>query len=384
MVRTGRGWGKTRTGAEFIRAEVEAGRARWIALVAASAADARDVMVEGESGILRISPPSCRPTYEPSKRRVTWPNGAQATMFSAAEYDQLRGPQCDTAWCDELAKWKYPDEAWDNLIYGLRLGDNPRVVITTTPRPIALIKRLRKDPACVETIGATHENRANVPAAFLNEIISRHEGTRLGRQEIHAEILEDVEGALWTLTLIDKLRVEQVPEMYRIVVAIDPAVSVGEDSSETGIVVCGLAATGQAYVLEDLSGRFLPIQWATIATQAYARYGADAIIGEGNNGGDMVEHTIRTVSPHVHFRLVHASKGKYTRAEPVSALYERGLVHHVGAFPALEDQMTTWVPGEKSPDRMDALVWALTDLVIQPEPKATRMVYYDPVRISPI
>jgi predicted phage terminase large subunit-like protein len=366
LLLAGRGFGKTRTGAEWVRAEVEAGRRGRLALVAPTAADARDVMVEGESGVLAVSPPGFRPLYEPSKRRLTWPNGAQATTYSADEPDRLRGPQHDGAWCDELAAWRYP-EAWDMLQFGLRLGRDPRAVVTTTPKPVRLVRELVAAPTTVVTKGSTYANLGNLAPAFLDQIVRKYEGTRLGRQELDAEILDDVPGALWTRTLLDGLRVREHPDLVRVVVAIDPAVTSGEKADETGIVVAGKGVDGQGYVLADASCRLSPDGWARRAVEAYRRHQADRIVAEVNNGGEMVELTIRTVDPHISYAAVHASRGKRTRAEPVAALYEQGKVHHAGGFPDLEDQMCTYTPDayDGSPDRVDALVWALTDLMLE-------------------
>lgn len=335
-----------------------------MALVGATAADVRDVMIEGESGLLAISSNANRPTYEPSKRRVTWPNGAIATAFSADEPRRLRGPQHDLFWADELAAWRYT-ETWDMLEMGLRLGANPQGVVTTTPRPIQIIRDLLKDSGTVTTRGSTYDNKANLPKKFLNRILKRYEGTRLGRQELHAEILDDVVGALWTLALIEEHRVTTAPELTRIVVAIDPAVSKGEESNETGIIVAGIGGNEHAYVLEDLTVRGSPNEWAQAAVTAYRRHKADRIVAEVNQGGDMVESIIRSIDKNIPYESVRATRGKAIRAEPVSALYERGRVHHVGVFAQLEDQMTNWTPvsGEASPDRLDALVWALTSLM---------------------
>jgi phage terminase large subunit-like protein len=370
LVLAGRGWGKTRTGAEWVLEQVSNG-CRRIALVAATAADVRDVMVEGESGILACSPESNMPVYEPSKRRVTWRNGSIATTYSADEPERLRGPQHDAAWCDELASWRYP-AAWDMLMFGLRLGRDPRVVVTTTPRPTKLIRDLVRDPTTIITRGSSYENRGNLAPAFFDQIVRKYEGTRLGRQELEAELLEDVPGALWSHGLIDAARLRAAPDLARVVVAIDPAVTSGEDSDETGIVVVGKDNNGHGYVLADLSGKYSPIEWAKIAITAYQTHRADRVVAETNNGGAMVEATLRSVDPNVAYSAVHASKGKYTRAEPASALYEQGRVHHVGSFPALEDQMTMFTPDidrkaqQFSPDRVDALVWALTELLVAP------------------
>ncbi len=364
LVLAGRGFGKTRTGAEFVREQVDAGHSHHIALVGPTAADVRDTMIEGESGLLAVFPPGERPKYEPSKRRITFRNGAVATAYSADEPDRLRGPNHDLAWADELAAWRYP-EAWDMLSFGLRVGERPRVVVTTTPRPTALIRAL-VDRVDVEVVrGSTYENRSNLAGPFLVEILERYEGTRLGRQELHAEILADVEGALWDRDSIDTHRIVQVPDLERIVVAIDPAASNKATSSETGVVVAGVGTDGHGYVLDDRTVRGTPNEWATAAISAYHTFSADRIVAEANQGGDMVRHTLDTVEPNLPIKMVHASRGKRTRAEPVAALYEQGRVHHVGVFARLEDQLCSWVPDvSPSPDRLDALVWALSDLMV--------------------
>jgi phage terminase large subunit-like protein len=362
----GRGFGKTRTGAEMVRAEVEAGRAKRIALVAPTAADVRNVMVEGDSGILAVSPPTFVPVYEPSKRRITWPNGAVATCYSADGPERLRGPQHDLAWCDELAAWRYP-EAWDMLLFGLRLGQ-ARAIVTTTPKPIRLVRDLAAARGTVVTRGSTYDNRANLAPGFISAILSKYEGTALGRQEIHAELLEEADGALWKRGWIEAARIapDRVPDLKRIVVAIDPAVTSLPGSDETGIVAAGLGIDGLAYVLDDASGRFTAAEWAKRAIGLYDLRRADRLIGEANNGGELIETVIRTLRPAIPFRPVHATSGKRTRAEPVAALYEQQRVRHAGAFPDLEDQMCNWVAGgpEPSPDRLDALVWALTELML--------------------
>jgi phage terminase large subunit-like protein len=371
LLLAGRGFGKTRSGAEFVRARVEAGLARRVALVAPTAMDARAIMVEGESGILAIGQDDERPIYEPSLHRLTWPNGAVATTFSADEPNRLRGPQHDFAWCDELAAWRYP-AAWDMLMFGLRLGNDPRVVVTTTPRPIRLIRELLADPKVVTTRGRTIENQANLAPAFLDQIVTRYQGTRLGRQELDAELLEDVPGALWQRGVIEAARIAALPELTRIVVAIDPAATSGERADETGIIVAGRDATGHGYVLADASGHYAPAEWARVAITAYAAHRADRIVGEVNNGGDMVEATLRMIDPVVPFRAVRASRGKAARAEPVAALYEQGRLHHLGAFARLEDQLCAFTPdfdraaAGYSPDRVDALVWAVTELLVEP------------------
>lgn len=363
----GRGFGKTRTGAEHTRRQVETGQAGRIALVANTPADVRDVMIEGESGLIAVSPPNKTPIYEPSKRRLTWPNGAMALAFSSYEPDQLRGPQFDFAWCDELASWKYPRETFDNLMFALRLGNHPRAVVTSTPKPIKLVKELIEQNTTAVTRGSSYENRANLAEAFFSTIIARYEGTRTGQQEIYAEIMEEAEGALWSRDLIELSRTQTPPEFIRVVVAIDPAVTSTEQSDETGIIVAAIDSDRQGYVLKDVSGRYSPDGWAKKALEVFDEFQADRIIAESNNGGEMVSFTLRTVRKSAPITLVHASKGKAARAEPVAALYEQGKIHHVGAFSELEDQLCTWEPnsGDKSPDRLDALVWAFTELIIE-------------------
>ncbi len=373
---SGRGGGKTRTGAELTVKWAREGFSP-IALVGETKADVRDTMVEvGDSAILNISPPWFRPDYESSKRRLTFPNGVLAIIYSGDEPDQLRGPQHQKAWVDELAKFKYPQQAWDNLMFGLRIGDKPEAVVTTTPRPIKVIKDLVKDERTEKhptgrvavTRGHTLENRDNLAPDFLKYILGRYEHTRLGRQELAGEILDDNPEALWQRDQIDELRVTQYPDLVRVVVAIDPAVSTGDESSETGIIVAGIALHMGAlhgYILDDLTIKGTPNQWATAAVTGYYKAKADKIIGEVNNGGDMVENTVKMIDANVPFNQIHASRGKYTRAEPVSALYEQGRIHHVGFFPDLEDQLCEWVPGDASPDRLDALVWAITELMLQ-------------------
>jgi phage terminase large subunit-like protein len=369
LMLSGRGFGKTRAGAEWVHASIRDGCSR-LALVAATSADARDIMIEGESGILATAPKHARPEYQPGLRRLTWPNGAMAIAYSADEPDRLRGPQHDGAWCDEIASWRYPD-AWDMLMLGLRIGKNPRVVATTTPRPVKLIRNLlaREGKDVVVTRGRTIENAANLAPAFLSEIMRRYEGTRLGRQELDAELLDDVPGALWQRDWFDRDRVSVAPDLNRIVVAIDPAMSTNEGSDETGIIVAGVDRNRHGYVLDDISGRYQPNDWAVRAVHAYRRYKANRILAEINAGGQMVQATLRTVDQRVPFKEVHASRGKVIRAEPIAALYEQKKIHHVGSFPALEDQLceftTDFDRGRAgySPDRLDALVWALTEIM---------------------
>lgn len=362
VVLAGRGFGKSRSGAEWVRSQIENTGVMRAALVARTAADVRDVMVEGESGILAVCPPWNRPKYEPSKRRLTWPNGAIATTYTGDEPDLLRGPQHEIAWCDELAAWRYP-EAFDQLRFGLRLGKRPRVCVTTTPQPVKHLKELLAEPGTVITRGSTYENRSNLAPAFFEQVIRKYEGTRLGRQELMAEILDDADGALWSRDMIDSARVRQAPEMARIVIGVDPAVTSGEESDETGIIVAGHGQDGEFYVMDDLTCRLSPDGWARRVVSAYDEYGAERVVAEVNNGGDFVEHVIRTIKPRISYRAVRATRGKFVRAEPIAALYEQGRVHHVGAFGTLEDQMCSFVPdSNKSPDHLDALVWALTEL----------------------
>jgi phage terminase large subunit-like protein len=368
LVLAGRGFGKTRTGAEWVQSLVDR-YARWH-LVGPTASSVRDVMIEGESGILAVARDR-RPKYEPSKLRLTWPNGAVASLFSADEPDRLRGPQCEAAWADEVAAWRHP-EAWDMLQLGLRLGPDPRQIVTTTPRPVRVVRELLSDPNTVTVRGSTYENRANLAPAFFSQIIKRYEGTRLGRQELYAELLDDVPGALWMRSRFDYRTPQNLyhdgvlsPDMARVVVAIDPAVSASETSDETGIIAAGVGSDGRGYVLADRSVRSSPDAWARRAVAAYREFKADRIVAEANNGGEMVRLTIRTVDPNVPVTLVHASRGKYVRAEPVAALYEQGRVSHVEPFTDLEDQLCSYTPESgDSPDRLDALVWALSDLML--------------------
>jgi predicted phage terminase large subunit-like protein len=342
-----------------------------IALIGPTAADVRDVMVDGDSGIIPISPPWDKPEYQPSKRRVVWQNGSVAYMYSADEPERLRGPQHGAAWCDEAGSWRYPD-TWDMMMFGLRLGKNPKVAVTTTPRPTPMLKQIQSAPNVVITRGTTYENRANLAASFFDSIITKYEGTRLGRQELEGHDLDDSPGAMWNRDQIDKFRIRKALEMVRIVVAIDPAVTSKDDSDETGIVVVGKDEFGHAYVLEDCSIKGTPDEWGRAAIQAMNRHQADRIVAEVNQGGDMVRYVLETIDKNVPVKMVRASRGKVSRAEPVSALYEQGKVHHVGVFHKLEDQMCTWEPGMPSPDRMDAMVWGMTELMLAgAEPRIT-------------
>jgi phage terminase large subunit-like protein len=365
LILAGRGFGKTRVGSETVRRWVQ--NFPFVNLIGATSDDARDIMIEGESGILAICPRQERPEYLPSKRCLEWPNGARSLIFTADEPERLRGKQHMKLWCDELGSWRRP-EAFVQAMLGLRLGALPQAVVTTTPKPVRLIRELIADTGTVTTRGSTYDNRGHLAPGFFARIINRYEGTRLGRQELNAELLDDVEGALWSGELIEAARVRKAPDMARIVVAIDPATTSGEDSDETGIVVAGRGVDGHAYVLRDLSCRLSSNGWGNRAVNAYREFRADRIVAEVNNGGDLVENVIRVIDRNISYKAVHASRGKIVRAEPISALYEQKRVHHVGLFAELETQMCSFVPDnfDGSPDRVDALVWALTELMVSP------------------
>lgn len=382
VIMGGRGSGKTRAGAEWVRLQVEGarpldeGRARRVALVGETIDEAREVMVFGESGILACSPPDRRPNWEATRRRLVWPNGAVAQVFSAHDPDSLRGPQFDAAWSDELAKWKRAEETWDMLQFGLRLGGDPQQCVTTTPRNVPVLKAILSNPMTVVTHAPTEANRANLAASFLEAVRTRYSGTRLGRQELDGILLEEAESALWTLARLEALRVDAAPELDRIVVAVDPPVSSHAGSDECGIVVAGVRMQGppqswSAYVLEDVSvAGAAPTAWAKIALAAMERHSADRMVAEVNQGGDLVETMIRQLDAMVPFRAVRATRGKIARAEPVAALYEQGRVRHLRGVQVLEEQMCHMTAhgyeGRGSPDRVDALVWAINDLMISP------------------
>ncbi|MFZ5618817.1 MAG: DNA-packaging protein [Pseudomonadota bacterium] len=428
LVLGGRGAGKTRAGAEWVRAFVrERMEPARIALVSETYADGREVMIDGKSGLAHIGPEEERPLYEPSRRRLVWPKGSVGYVFSSEDPDGLRGHQFDAAWSDELCKWKHAEETWSNLQLALRLGARPRQAVTTTPRPTALLKRILAAKGTVTQRAATYDNAAYLSRAFLDEIAAAYEGTRLGRQELLGELVEDVAGALWTHEMIEVSRIS-VPQGFhqaldRIVVAVDPPATAGENADECGIVVAGAlrssspargggvgeadgggesqapaladaarplshavrdsspagggAGERTAFILADRSlGGLSPRQWAARAVAVFHEFNADRIVVETNQGGDMVREIVRGIDPSVPVREVRATRGKRLRAEPVAALYEQGLVRHVAAFPKLEDQMTTFTgDGTKSPDRLDALVWALTDLMLRPqaEPRIKRI-----------
>jgi len=370
----GRGAGKTRTGAEWVRAAAlglppYAGAPHGsIALVGETEHDVREVMIEGPAGLLAVSPRSERPHWTATRRRLEWPNGAVAYAFSAEDPEQLRGPQFDAAWCDELAKWKHADATFDMLQFGLRLGQRPRQLVTTTPRPLALIKRLIADPRVAVTRAATQANAAHLSPAFLDEVLARYAGTRLGRQEIDGELIEERADALWTRAMIEAARVPAAPPLQRIVIGVDPPGSARPAASACGIVAAGLAESGMIYVLEDASVQGLaPAGWAAKAVALYRRLAADAIVAEVNQGGDMVRSVLKAIDPALPVRCVRATRGKWLRAEPVAMLYSQGKVKHVDPpLAALEDEMADFgldgLSSGRSPDRLDALVWAVTEL----------------------
>jgi len=372
----GRGSGKTRAGAEWVHAMASGAKAPLrIALVAETLADAREVMIDGVSGIWRIAR-FRRPQFEITRRRLVWPNGSVAQLFSSEDPDSLRGPQFDLAWCDELAKWKHAQETWDMLQFGLRLGDRPRQVVTTTPRAIPLVRTLVSDAGTVVTKLSTEGNRANLAPGFVETLAKRYGGTRLGRQELGGELIEDREDALWSRDMLERLRIRTHGPLGRIVVAVDPPAAERAKDSCCGIVVAGLEATGRAVVLADLSvAHASPSAWGNAVVRAFRKYQADRVVAEVNQGGDMVSAILRSIDETLPVTTVHARRGKYLRAEPVAALYEQGRVAHAGDFAALEDQMCDFGPdglsGGTSPDRLDALVWALTSLVLgaQGEPR---------------
>jgi len=380
LIQSGRGWGKTRTGAEWLAdGALGSPGSRW-AIVAPTFTDGRDTCIEGESGllsVLRRRRPMVRwdDHWNRSLGEVILPNGSRVKLFTSEKPDGLRGPQHHGAWCDEAAAWRNAKDTWDMLQFGLRLGRRPQAVVTTTPKPVRLVRTLVADPTTTITRGSTFDNAANLAPSQLDRLRTLYEGTRLGRQELYGELLLDTPGALWTQAVVDDARVDRAPALQRVVVAIDPAVTSGEDSDSTGIVAAGIGVDGHLYVLHDRTCRESPERWARRAVELYDEVEGDRIVAEVNNGGDLVEAVLRTVDPSVPVRKVHASRGKRMRAEPVAALYEQGRVHHVGGLPELEDQMTTWTPeSADSPDRLDALVWALTDLAIEPTHRRRRSI----------
>ncbi len=381
FINAGRGFGKTRAGVEWVRSKVKQGHKR-IAAIAATNSDIERVMVNGESGFLARcwkgdktikGVPLGQPLWSPTKRLLTWENGAYVQFFSAEEPERLRGPQFEAAWCDELAAWNRDRDTWDMLQFCLRLGKHPQVCVTTTPKPTKLVRDILKNPKTTVTYGSTFDNSANLASTYLEAVKSQYEGTRLGRQELYAEILDEASGALWTRSLLSTCEVEVddpvefAQTLARVVVSVDPAVSANSESDMTGIVVAGQDVNGVCYILQDATDRFTPEGWAAKAIELYNLYGADRIVAERNQGGEMVRYTFKTVDETIPIKLVHASRGKFARAEPVSALYERGRVKHAKGLDALEDQMVQWEPlgSIGSPDRLDAMVWAVTELALK-------------------
>lgn len=375
MLMGGRGCGKTRAGAEWVRGAIE-GRARYapkpcghLALVGETFADAREVMVEGVSGLRQIAPPWDRPRYEATRKRLLWDNGAVAQLFSAEDPESLRGPQFDGAWCDEIGKWRYGEEAFDQLAFGLRLGAQPRCVITTTPRATPLVKRLMDDPKCIVSHATSQDNQAFLADGFVQGLEQAYGGSRLYRQEVAGELIAERADSLWKRDIIDRTRLNTAPPLRRVVVAVDPPASSHAKSNACGIVACGVMENGDFAVLADHTCQAArPEQWAACAIDLFHRVEADLIVAESNQGGDMVRSVLEQASRDVPVKLVHAKRGKWLRAEPVAYLYAQGRVHHVGAFAALEDEMLDFgleglsAPGQ-SPDRLDALVWAITELM---------------------
>jgi phage terminase large subunit-like protein len=389
FINAGRGFGKTRAGVEWVRNKVKGGVMR-VAAVASTNSDIDRVMINGESGFLARCWKGDKdyrgrdlgyPTWYPTKRALVWDQGyykdtkekPTVLFFSAEEPSRLRGPQFEISWCDELAAWNSDRETWDMLQFCLRLGKHPQICVTTTPRPTKLVRDILKNPKTVTTYGSTFDNSANLAGTYLEAVKAQYDGTRLGRQELYAEILDEAAGALWNRTILADCEIELedpvefAQTLSRVVVAVDPAVSANAESDMTGIVVAGMDVNGVCYVLEDATDRLSPEGWAKKASDLFYKYGADRIVYERNQGGDMVKYTFRTVDETLPLKAVHASRGKFARAEPVAALYERGKVKHNRGLDDLETQMTTWEPlgSIGSPDRLDALVWAITELALK-------------------
>lgn len=393
----GRGWGKTRSGAEWIRHKIKQGHKR-LCFVAPTNSDIRKTMVEGESGLLNISYSGDltyrggkmgAPMWSPTNRQLKYENGATVDCFSAEDPERLRGPQFEAAWCDELCAWNNAQMSWDMLMFTLRLGKHPRVFITTTPKPTKLLRTILKDERTVVSSGSTYDNKDNLAPTFIKAVEATYEGTRLGRQELYAEVLDEASGALWNRTLLEECEYphdkspEEIAEgCKRIVVAVDPAITANEESDMTGIVVAGILQDNNCIILEDATLRGTPEQWANKAVQLYHKYGADRIVAERNQGGDMVRHTFKTIDEGIPVRMVHAARGKYARAEPVSSLYEQHRVLHVKGLNELEDQMVSWEPLGKvgSPDRLDACVWAVTDLMLKGVAQPQMKMAYEPAK----
>lgn len=382
VVMGGRGAGKTRTGSEWVRAQIEGsktkekGRCSRVALVGETIDQVREVMIFGESGLLACSPPDRKPVWQSSRKQLVWPNGAIAQVFSASDPESLRGPQFDCAWLDEFAKWKRAKEAWDMLQFGLRLGDDPKQIVTTTPQNTSILKDILKKKDTVVTSAPTRDNRMNLAASFLKKVTEDYAGTRLGRQELEGELLEDVEGALWRLKQFDRRSLVKLDDLDRIIVAVDPPVTSGANADECGLIVAGVEMRGTprewiGHILADLSIKgATPNAWAIATIEAAEKYQADRVVAEVNQGGEMVENILRQRNGNIPFRAVRASRGKVARAEPIAALYEQGRIFHVQGLKKLEDQMCQMTlsgfSGTGSPDRVDAMVWALTDLMITP------------------
>lgn len=412
VIMSGRGWGKTRTGAELVLDWIRTGQGKRIALIGQNMKEVHKIMLYGESGLITIAPADFKPRFVSQENAFYWPNGAVTCIYSGDNPETLRGPQHDKGWLDELAKWRYSSTCFSQFEFGLRLGDAIQAVITTTPRPVKvmfdLTREARKSNRVRLTVGNIFENRDNLSKSFLETMLRKYDGTTMGRQELYGHLFDDLPGALWTRSTIDRSRLAHIPTpLERIIVAIDPAVSANDNSNETGIVVVGRDSNGKGYVLEDLSGRYSPREWARLAINAYIRHEADCIVGEVNNGGNLIEANIRAyaasdpaLAPYANalpYRAVRASRGKVTRAEPISVIYERGHIHHVGSFPELEDQMCSFVqtasdrepidvdssPDSSSPDRVDAMVWGFTELFLDIELAPAVAVSSHRLNISP-
>lgn len=383
LILAGRGFGKTRAGAEAIRKWIETGKCKRIALIGSTEKDVLQVMIGGVSGIESLYPvdhPN-RPSYNASKGMLCWPNGAIAQIFTCARPDKLRGPQFDGAWIDEMAKFRNPQLVWDQLNYALRLGENPQIIVTTTPRPIPIINTLLKAEGqdVIVTRGSTFANLQNLSPHFIKYLKEKYDKTRMGQQEIYGEILDTAAGALWQETLLENLRTDDIPtDFQRVVIGIDPAVTSHERSDETGIIVAGLGQNGKAYVLADLSGRLPGNEWSKRVVKAYKDFHVDRVVAEVNKGGDLIEQTLRVIAPTISFKAVRATRSKVLRAEPIAALYEQGKVFHVRkGLEKLEQQMLSYTPefSSKSPDRLDALVWTLTDLLVTGASRSSAQIW---------
>jgi predicted phage terminase large subunit-like protein len=381
LIMAGRGFGKTRTGAESIKQLVETHGYKRIALIGASLVQARSIMIEGQSGLLSCYSISKKPRLAMTQRKILWKNGAEGMIFGGDQFEQLRGPQFDAVWIDELAKFRYPEHLFEQVQLCLRLGKSPKCIITTTPKPLPILEKLKSKEGVVMTNGTTFENKTNLSAHFIEQIAKEFQGTRLGSQELYGELLTERDGALWQRSAIHyKTPPETKDNAYdlkRIVVAIDPATTCHNHSDETGIVVAGLCENRKAYILDDLSGKLSPLEWGQRAVNAYHHYKADRILAEVNKGGDLVERVIQSIDATASFKEVKATRGKATRAEPVAALYEKGNIFHVRPFHKLEEQLCCFVPGvtSKSPDRLDALVWAITDLMLTDQAQAKLKIW---------